>query len=300
MTRLYLVTGFLGAGKTTFLKKFAPLTGGRIAIIVNEFGRENIDEKLLREVGARLHGIAGGSIFCTCRLDQFESALAEALSGAPDAILVETSGLSDPTAMRDVLRLRADFSEIDYRGCVCLCDAGNLHKVYDTARVVRKQLDAADLAVLTKCDAASPEQIAQARSLTARHVPETVILEVSFGSLSGEQARRLREMTGRARAGFLTADVGLHCLTLRVGEEALPGELASFLKEISSECYRVKGFVKLQEGAYLVDCVGRNVELSPWTGGADNLLSVLYAYGQQAQKAVGRTAPAWIHIEESR
>jgi G3E family GTPase len=102
MTRLYLITGFLGAGKTTFLKKFALLAGGRLSIIVNEFGRENIDERLLAKLNARLAGVAGGSIFCTCRLDQFENALLEALEGAPDAILVETSGLSDPTAIRDV------------------------------------------------------------------------------------------------------------------------------------------------------------------------------------------------------
>jgi len=300
MTRLYLITGFLGAGKTTFLKKFAALLGGMISIIVNEFGRENIDERLLKDLNARLNGIAGGSIFCTCRLDQFENALAEALQGAPDAILVETSGLSDPTAMRDVLRLRAEFSGIDYRGCVCLCDARNLRKVYDTARVVRKQLNAADLVILTKCDAAAPDDIALAKSLIARHAPGGDVLEVSFGDLTPEQARRLETMTSDPRNGFLTADIGLHSLTLKVDGNLTSGELASFLTSLSADAYRVKGFVKLRDGTFLADCVGQDVELAPWSGGADNLLSVLYAYGQQALKAVEKAGHPWIEVQASK
>lgn len=300
MTPFYLITGFLGAGKTTFLKKFAPLAGARISIIVNEFGRENIDERLLAEVNARLCGIAGGSVFCACRLDQFESALLDALAGSPDAILVETSGLSDPAAMRDILALRPEFSEIDYRGCVCLCDARNLHKVYETALVVRKQLDAADLVILTKCDAASAAQIALSKSLIARHTPSGILLEVSYGNLSPEQAERLKTMTFRGRKGLLTADVGLHCLTVRVSESAWSDELTAFLRVISPEAYRIKGFVRLSDGAFLADCVGADVALSPWTGDADNTLSILYAYGQQAKKAVERAGLTWVTVEESK
>ena len=300
MTRLYLITGFLGAGKTTFLKKFAPLVGGKISIIVNEFGRENIDEKLLADVNARLSGIAGGSIFCTCRLDQFENALSDALEGEPDAILVETSGLSDPTAMRDVLRLRAEFMTIDYRGCLCLCDARNLHKVYETARVVRKQLSAADLVILTKCDAAPPAQVALAKSLIARHAPESNILQVSFGNLTPSQAVRLEAMTADSRKGFVTADVGLHCLTLKIGKDARSGEVLSFLRAISSDAYRVKGFVTLADGTFIVDCVGADAALGLWDGGADNLVSVLYAYGQQAKQAVEKAGLSWIEVVESR
>ena len=61
MSRLYLITGFLGAGKTTFLKSFIRLfEGQRIQLIVNEFGREGVDGALLAELGAYLKEIAGG------------------------------------------------------------------------------------------------------------------------------------------------------------------------------------------------------------------------------------------------
>jgi G3E family GTPase len=259
-----------------------------------------VDEKLLAQVNARLSGIAGGSVFCTCKLDQFENALSEALEGDPDAILVETSGLSDPTAIRDVLALRPEFSRIDYRGCVCLADARNLHKVYETARVVLKQLDAAEYVILTKCDAAPPDKIELARSLIARHIPQANIMEVSFGGLSPEQAERLKEMRASLRKGFLTADVGLHCLTLRIHKTASSGDLQRFLEALAPDAYRAKGFVTLSDGTFLADCVGQDVQLSPWTGGADNLISVLYAYGQQAKKAVERSAAPWVEVADSK
>lgn len=76
---LYLITGFLGAGKTTFLKNFArQFAGRRLRLIINEFGRAGVDGTLLRELDAALDEISNGSIFCACRLDQFEAALEQA------------------------------------------------------------------------------------------------------------------------------------------------------------------------------------------------------------------------------
>jgi G3E family GTPase len=300
MTRLFLLTGFLGSGKTTLLKKLAPRLGGRLAIIVNDFGRECVDEKLLAGVNARLAGIAGGSIFCTCRLDQFENALSDALSHGPDAVLVETSGLGDPTAIRSVLGLRPEFSQIDYRGCLCLADARNLFKVYDTARVVRKQLNAADLVILTKCDAATEAEIARAKALIGRHAAESDSLEVSFGDLTEAQAGRILAMKAQPRDGFLTAELGLHSLTLRVDPRAGSAEVTAFLGALAPDAYRAKGFLRLADGVFRVDSVGPDVVVAPWDGAADNLLSVLYAYGQQAKKHIGRNGPPWIEVEDAK
>ena len=76
MSSLYLITGFLGAGKTTFLKQFMKqFSSERMHIIVNEFGKEGIDGELLSELGIALDEINNGSIFCSCRLDKFKNVL---------------------------------------------------------------------------------------------------------------------------------------------------------------------------------------------------------------------------------
>ncbi len=114
MSRLYLITGFLGAGKTTFLKNFIRLFAGRkIQLIINEFGQEGVDGVLLSSLGAYLNEISGGSVFCSCRLDQFENVLRKSADIDPEVILVEASGLSDPTGVRKL------FSQTDRFRC-CL------------------------------------------------------------------------------------------------------------------------------------------------------------------------------------
>ena len=144
MIGLYLITGFLGAGKTVFLKDFIRNNSNiRLKIIVNEFGKEGIDGALIRETGAKVEEISNGSIFCSCRIDQFEDALAQAAADKPDMILLEASGLSDPTSMTAILK-QERFSQIDYLGCVCMVDPKTIQKVLAGVRVGIKQLEAAD------------------------------------------------------------------------------------------------------------------------------------------------------------
>ena len=139
MIKLYLITGFLGAGKTTFLKKFVSLfEKQKLALIVNEFGKEGIDGVLLSTLGIALSEINNGSIFCSCRLDQFEEVLNHTIAQRPEVILVEASGLSDPTNIHKILSQPEWVSQIRYMGSICLVDAVHFEKVYNTARVCKK------------------------------------------------------------------------------------------------------------------------------------------------------------------
>ena len=85
-------------------------------IIVNEFGKEGIDGELLSELGIALDEINNGSIFCSCRLDKFENVLQQVLQEKPDVIIVEASGLSDPTNVKKILNQREKFPGLEYNG----------------------------------------------------------------------------------------------------------------------------------------------------------------------------------------
>jgi len=177
---LYLITGFLGAGKTTFLKNFArQFAGRRLRLIINEFGRAGVDGTLLRELDAALDEISNGSIFCACRLDQFEAALEQAAADAPDVVLVEASGLADPTNVRRVL---AQFPAVSYQGSVCVADAARLEKVFSTARACPRQLAVSSLVLLNKTDLATEAQCAEAKALILRANPAARIRRSSDGS----------------------------------------------------------------------------------------------------------------------
>ena len=181
---LYLITGFLGAGKTTFLKNFArQFAGRRLRLIINEFGRAGVDGTLLRELDAALDEISNGSIFCACRLDQFEAALEQAAAEAPDVVLVEASGLADPTNVRRVL---AQFPAVSYQGSVCVADAARLEKVFSTARACPRQLAVSSLVLLNKTDLATEAQCAEAKALILRANPAARIRRTQLGRFEPE------------------------------------------------------------------------------------------------------------------
>ena len=90
MTKLYLITGFLGAGKTTFLHQFVRLfPDRRTAIVVNEFGKQGVDGTLLEDLDIKMEEINNGSIFCACKIEQFEDALLRLQKENFDVIFVE-------------------------------------------------------------------------------------------------------------------------------------------------------------------------------------------------------------------
>ena len=179
--KLYLITGFLGAGKTTFLKNFVRQFGSRrLFLIINDFGKVGVDGALLEKVNAVKAEISNGSIFCACRLDKFQEALHQALEEKPEVILVEASGLADPTGVEKVRGL-PEFSGITYSGSVCLVDTPRLEKVIHTARVLPKQLRVSSLILLNKTDLTTPEQLETTRETVRQCNPLAVLRETSFG-----------------------------------------------------------------------------------------------------------------------
>ena len=203
MSRLYLITGFLGAGKTTFLKNFIRLfSGQRIQLIVNEFGKEGVDGALLSDLGAYLREISGGSVFCACRMDQFEKVLRDSAAENPDVILVEASGLSDPTGVRRLFSQTDRFPHIQYRGAVCLMDAVRFPKLYATARACTRQLAASDVALVNKVDLAQHEQLEETLTLIRNQRPDMPVLETTFGQIPPDFLALLDAAQGVTGARF--------------------------------------------------------------------------------------------------
>jgi len=268
MSKLYLITGFLGAGKTTFLKNFIRLFDGqKLRLIVNEFGQEGVDGPLLASLGASLDEISGGSVFCSCRIDQFEAALRETAGLCPEVILVEASGLSDPTGVRRLFAQTDRFPDIDYQGAVCLVDAVRFPKLYATARTCVKQLASSDLVLINKTDLATPEQLAATRALIAGQRPDLPVLETSFGAVDASLLARLAAAPHDAQAEPpLTADLTLRKLLVTVSPDITPYDLRKFLEAFLEVTFRVKGFVGTSEGVYFADCVGTALSLRPWPG----------------------------------
>ncbi len=292
MIGLYLITGFLGAGKTVFLKGFIRRNPNiRLKIIVNEFGKEGIDGALISETGAKVEEISNGSIFCTCRIDQFENALIKATADKPELILVEASGLSDPTSMQVILK-QERFSEIDYLGCVCLVDPKTIQKVLAGVRVGIKQLEAADLVLVNKADTVSEQVLCETEALLRDLRPEVRIHRTTFGRIEPEWLQNIRNDKETGGLTYHLKDVGLQKLTITIKDSMSYSQFGYFLAGFASFTFRVKGIVLLEGKLSLVDCVGEKISITPYSGEAahPNRIVALAGAGMPMEQKVRESA----------
>ena len=289
MTRLYLITGFLGAGKTTFLHKFAGAFPDRkIALVINEFGQTDMDATLLADLKIELTEINNGSIFCACKLEQFEHAIRSILNtNRPELIFVEASGLSDPTAVRGIFQPGA-FPDLEYVGAICLVDAVRFHKVYQTARVCRMQLAISDLVLINKTDLADREQIDAITAIALAQKPARPVHETSFGSFEPCWLEQMEHpQTDSEPSEGHIKDINLQDLTLTVSGFDR-NSLEAFLRMFAEDTYRIKGFMEWNGTVHAVDCVGPLVEIRPFEGRPSETgkLTVLFGHGLPARKSI--------------
>lgn len=180
-----VLSGYLGAGKTTLVNQMLRQADGkRLAIMVNEFGDLPIDADLIEAEGDELIALAGGCVCCSYG-DDLMAALAQMAAMRPpaDHIVLEASGVALPGAIAASLSLMAG---IETAGVVVLADVaqieGQLANDYIGDTVVR-QLEAADLVVLTKGDLGGSTSVEYARKKISAHVLGAVVIEAVQGHL---------------------------------------------------------------------------------------------------------------------
>ena len=159
-----ILGGYLGAGKTTLVNGLLRRAGGRrLAVLVNEFGELPIDEDLIEGREGNLLAISGGCVCCSYGSDLVAALLdLVARRPLPDHVVVETSGVALPGAVARSIGLVA---ELALDGVVVLADAETIvARASDRylADTIARQVDAADLLVLTKLDLLDPAEIGRA------------------------------------------------------------------------------------------------------------------------------------------
>lgn len=207
-----VITGFLGAGKTTLIRHLMTNAGGRrLAILVNEFGTVGVDGDILRSCAIpdcpveNIVELANGCICCTVADDFIPTIEAlMALPERPDHILIETSGLALPKPLLKAFDWPAIRSKITVDGVIALADAeavaagtfaSDVHAVdeqrradesldHDTplSEVFEDQISCADIILMSKADLAGAEGLAKARAVIEAESPRQIpILEMSEG-----------------------------------------------------------------------------------------------------------------------
>ena len=190
MTKIDIFSGFLGAGKTTLIKKLIAeaYAGEKLVLIENEFGEINIDGGFLKESGIEISEMSAGCICCSL-VGDFNKALREVVEQFhPDRILIEPSGVGK---LSDVIvaveRTVDECPELKLNSYVTVADASKV-KVYmkNFGEFYNNQIEAAGTIILSRTQKLSQEKLEAAAALLREKNPDAAILTTPWDELDGK------------------------------------------------------------------------------------------------------------------
>lgn len=189
MTKIDVVSGFLGAGKTTLIKKLLAdaLNGSKTVLIENEFGEIGIDGGFLQESGIEIKEMNSGCICCSL-VGDFGTSLKEVISTyAPERILIEPSGVGKLSDVLKAIEKTAGALDVEINSAVAVVDATKA-KMYikNFGEFFINQIAYAGTIILSRTDKASAEKIAEAVALIREHNSQATIITTPIEELDGK------------------------------------------------------------------------------------------------------------------
>ena len=190
MTKIDIISGFLGAGKTTLIKKLIQdaLAGTRVVLIENEFGEIGIDGGFLKEAGIEIREMNSGCICCSL-VGDFGTSLREVMKQyAPERILIEPSGVGKLSDVMAAVQDAAEGCDMELNSAVAVVDASKC-KLYikNFGEFFVNQVEYAGTIILTRTDKASDAKIAECVELLREHNPKATIITTPIAELDGKQ-----------------------------------------------------------------------------------------------------------------
>jgi G3E family GTPase len=288
-TPVTVLTGFLGAGKTTLVNRILSEAHGlRIGVIVNDFGAVAIDSELIIGVESGAVSLANGCVCCEIRGDlvaAVDSVLHQ--DRALDALVLEASGVAEPSGIARTFTSEVFRSPVRLDGIVAVIDAGQLPaQAQDPATrdLVFGQIGYSDIALLNKIDLADRAQVDAVRTFVHDRLPAVRIIETSHAQVPfhvllgiGPTGDRGTHDDHRHGAGAFQ-----HWTYTRDSAVDIDALLAS-IRLLPRSVYRIKGFVHSVRDPghrYLLQAVGQRGEahrFDEWAGRARSTELVIIA-----------------------
>lgn len=261
---VYLISGFLGSGKTTFLQKMLDnYSGIKVGVIVNEFGSIGIDGTLLERDGIQLAQINNGSIFCSCLKGSFVKTLIEFSKLDIDILLIENSGMADPSNIHQIIgELEGKCGRpIHYRGAVCIVDSVSFLKYVQVLTPVQNQIASSNFIIINKIDLVNQSTIHEINAKIKEVNPQAYIYETMYSEVP---ALLLNEkLTDNGYIG----ETSNKCYN-RPASYSVEGDgnyaveqLKLFIEKMSGFILRMKGFLKVESSWWQVDVVDSQVDI---------------------------------------
>ena len=190
MTKIDIFSGFLGAGKTTLIKKLIKesFAGQKVVLIENEFGEIGIDGGFLKESGIQINELNAGCICCSL-VGDFRTALQQVVEQYhPDRIVIEPSGVGKLSDVTRAVEGVAEHLDVQLNSFVTVADVNKV-KMYmkNFGEFYDDQISHASCIILSRTQNATEEKIAAAVAMLREKNPTATIVTTAWDALTGEQ-----------------------------------------------------------------------------------------------------------------
>jgi G3E family GTPase len=253
-----LLTGFLGAGKTSLLNHLLGLhavVGRRPALVINEFGTLGVDGHRVHAAELPKYEINSGSIFCACTQAQVLDALGR-IAGLPDvdSVLVEATGVAETADLEAYFDTARLFGRFAVRANVCLVDALNFTKLVAYVAAAQHQVLHADGLVLNKSDLVGAAELERLGRLLAAMNPRARQCVAMHGAAPADffaslEHRRAGRVEAPAAAAFTAA-------TLASPRPLNRERFQRAVQHLGPRLLRLKGHVDFGAGPRFVELAG--------------------------------------------
>ncbi len=189
-TGVYLITGFLGSGKTTFLNRIIDKfpKDKKLTILMNEFGEIGIDGTLIEGEELDMMEISKGSIFCVCVKTDFIKGLYELNKTVqPDVLIIESTGVANPSDLKRDLKLPIFDDRFQFMEQFCVLDAAHFLDAYGAYASLEKQIASSTVFIINKTDLAPTETIEEVKKVVHQFHPDPFFFETTYADIPLEQ-----------------------------------------------------------------------------------------------------------------
>jgi G3E family GTPase len=190
ITGVYLITGFLGSGKTTFLNRIIDKfpKDKKLTILMNEFGEIGIDGTLIEGEELDMMEISKGSIFCVCVKTDFIKGLYELNNTVqPDVLIIESTGVANPSDLKRDLKLPIFNDRFQFVEQFCVLDAAHFLDAYEAYASLEKQIASSTVFIINKTDLAPIETIDKVKKVVHEFHPDPYFFETTYADIPLEQ-----------------------------------------------------------------------------------------------------------------
>ena len=268
MIELILLTGFLGAGKTTLLTSILQAyKDKKVGVIINEFGKINIDARLIEKDGIEMAELSNGSIFCACIKDKFVDSLIALSHSELDYLFIEASGLADPVNMPQIIKGigQKTGESYHYRGALCVVDGENFLDLLELLPAIHRQVEYGDVMIINKADLVEESVIVEISERIHEINQKTQIFVTSFCRVNIREIVDSMKVFGKeSKETTNTFESRPNTLVLIADDPLQFADLEEFLEDIAEHTYRIKGFSLTEKGPVEISGVGKKLYLKAW------------------------------------